>query len=40
MPGERISAGILNDPSASGEFVEGALLTGDLATVDEDGFTS
>ncbi len=37
--GENISEGYLNDPGASGEkFIDGVLHTGDLATVDEDGF--
>lgn len=37
--GENISPGYLDDPEASREkFREGALYTGDLATVDEDGF--
>jgi long-chain acyl-CoA synthetase len=48
MPGEvgeiiarggNISPGYYNDPEASGEkFVAGALHTGDLATIDEDGY--
>lgn len=37
--GDNISPGYLNDPEASArKFVHGALHTGDLATVDEDGF--
>lgn len=37
--GENISAGYLNDPDASAEkFIDGELHTGDLATVDEDGY--
>ncbi len=37
--GENISPGYLNDPAASTEkFVGGALLTGDLATIDDGGF--
>lgn len=37
--GENICAGYLDDPEASAEkFVNGELHTGDLATVDEDGF--
>jgi long-chain acyl-CoA synthetase len=37
--GDNISPGYLNDPDASAEkFLNGALHTGDLATVDEDGF--
>jgi acyl-CoA synthetase (AMP-forming)/AMP-acid ligase II len=37
--GDNISPGYMNDPGASAEkFVNGALRTGDLATVDEDGF--
>lgn len=37
--GDNISPGYWNDPEASaGKFIDGALSTGDLATVDEDGF--
>jgi acyl-CoA synthetase (AMP-forming)/AMP-acid ligase II len=37
--GDNISPGYWNDPAASAEkFVNGTLRTGDLATVDEDGF--
>jgi acyl-CoA synthetase (AMP-forming)/AMP-acid ligase II len=37
--GENISPGYFNAPEASAEkFVDGALQTGDLATVDEDGY--
>ena len=37
--GDNISPGYYNDPEASAEkFVEGALHTGDLATVDKDGY--
>ncbi|MFZ6028820.1 MAG: class I adenylate-forming enzyme family protein [Chloroflexota bacterium] len=37
--GDNISPGYLDDPEASAEkFVDGALLTGDLATVDEAGY--
>jgi acyl-CoA synthetase (AMP-forming)/AMP-acid ligase II len=37
--GDNICAGYLNEPEASAaKFVDGALRTGDLATVDEDGF--
>lgn len=37
--GENISPGYWNDPEASApKFIDGALHTGDLATVDEDGF--
>ena len=37
--GDNISPGYYNDPEASAEkFVDGALHTGDLATVDEDGY--
>jgi long-chain acyl-CoA synthetase len=37
--GENISPGYLNEPEAStGKFVSGCLHTGDLATVDNDGF--
>jgi acyl-CoA synthetase (AMP-forming)/AMP-acid ligase II len=37
--GDNISAGYLNDPDASAEkFIDGVLHTGDLATVDEDGY--
>jgi len=37
--GENISPGYLNDPEASVEkFVDGELYTGDLATVDDDGY--
>jgi acyl-CoA synthetase (AMP-forming)/AMP-acid ligase II len=37
--GDNISPGYLNDPEASSQkFVDGTLRTGDLATVDEDGF--
>jgi acyl-coenzyme A synthetase/AMP-(fatty) acid ligase len=37
--GDNISPGYLNDPEASADkFVDGALHTGDLATVDEDGY--
>jgi long-chain acyl-CoA synthetase len=37
--GDNISSGYYNDPEASAEkFIDGALHTGDLATVDEDGF--
>jgi long-chain acyl-CoA synthetase len=37
--GDNISPGYYNDPKASAEkFIGGALHTGDLATVDEDGF--
>jgi long-chain acyl-CoA synthetase len=37
--GENISPGYLNEPEASiGKFVSGCLHTGDLATVDSDGF--
>ena len=37
--GDNISPGYFNEPEASAEkFVDGALYTGDLATVDEDGF--
>jgi len=36
--GDNISPGYFNDPeSTAGKFVDGALRTGDLATVDEDG---
>lgn len=37
--GENITLGYLDDPEASaGKFINGVLHTGDLATVDEDGF--
>lgn len=37
--GDNISPGYLNDPEASaGKFVDGVLHTGDLATIDEEGF--
>ena len=37
--GDNISPGYLDEPEASGQkFVDGVLHTGDLATVDEDGF--
>jgi long-chain acyl-CoA synthetase len=37
--GENISPGYLDDPATSAEkFVDGRLMTGDLATVDEDGY--
>jgi acyl-CoA synthetase (AMP-forming)/AMP-acid ligase II len=37
--GENISPGYFNDPEASADkFMDGALHTGDLATVDEDGY--
>jgi long-chain acyl-CoA synthetase len=37
--GENISPGYWHDPEASqGKFVNGSLRTGDLATIDEDGF--
>ncbi len=37
--GENISVGYLNDPEASAQkFIDGVLHTGDLATVDEDGY--
>lgn len=37
--GDNISPGYFNDPEASADkFVDGALHTGDLATVDEDGY--
>jgi long-chain acyl-CoA synthetase len=37
--GDNISPGYFNDPELSaGKFIKGALRTGDLATVDEDGF--
>jgi long-chain acyl-CoA synthetase len=37
--GDNISPGYFNEPEASAEkFIDGALHTGDLATVDEDGF--
>jgi acyl-CoA synthetase (AMP-forming)/AMP-acid ligase II len=37
--GDNISPGYLEDPDASAEkFIHGSLYTGDLATVDEDGF--
>jgi len=37
--GKNISPGYLDDPKATAEkFVDGALRTGDLATVDEDGY--
>ena len=37
--GDNISPGYLDDPEADAEkFIDGALYTGDLATVDEDGF--
>jgi long-chain acyl-CoA synthetase len=37
--GKNISPGYLDDPATSAEkFVDGALRTGDLATVDEDGY--
>jgi long-chain acyl-CoA synthetase len=37
--GDNISPGYFNDPEASAEkFIGGTLYTGDLATVDEDGF--
>jgi acyl-CoA synthetase (AMP-forming)/AMP-acid ligase II len=37
--GDNISPGYLDDPEASAEkFIDGALYTGDLATVDEDGY--
>jgi acyl-CoA synthetase (AMP-forming)/AMP-acid ligase II len=37
--GDNISPGYFNDPEASAEkFVDGALHSGDLATVDEDGY--
>lgn len=37
--GENISPGYLNEPEANAEkFIEGTLHTGDLATVDEDGY--
>jgi acyl-CoA synthetase (AMP-forming)/AMP-acid ligase II len=37
--GDNISPGYLNDPAANAEkYVDGALRTGDLATVDEDGY--
>jgi long-chain acyl-CoA synthetase len=39
--GENISPGYFNDPESSSEkFVDGALHTGDLATIDADGFIS
>jgi long-chain acyl-CoA synthetase len=37
--GDNITAGYLDEPEATaGSFVDGVLYTGDLATVDEDGF--
>ena len=37
--GDNISPGYLDDPEADAEkFIDGALYTGDLATVDEDGY--
>ncbi len=37
--GKNISPGYLDEPEASAEkFADGALLTGDLATIDEDGY--
>jgi len=37
--GENVSPGYLNDPAASAEkFADGTLRTGDLATVDEEGY--
>jgi acyl-CoA synthetase (AMP-forming)/AMP-acid ligase II len=37
--GDNISPGYLDDPEASEEkFIDGRLYTGDLATIDEDGF--